>query len=108
MKTVYLAGPMRGLPLYNFPAFHDAAKRLREAGYEVWSPAERDLNEDGFDPATGVARTLREYMLHDLPAVLSSDMIVVLPGWEQSQGASLEVYVAKACEIPVRPIDEVA
>ncbi len=42
MKKVYLAGPMRGLPLFNFPAFADAAAKLRAQGYDVFSPAERD------------------------------------------------------------------
>lgn len=97
---------MRGYPLFNFPAFHEAAKSLRAEGWEVWSPAERDMSEDGFDPATSTAKTLREYMVHDLPAVLASDAVIVLPGWEQSRGASLEVYVARETGIPVWPIAE--
>jgi hypothetical protein len=40
-------------------------------------------------------------MQHDLPAVCGSDCIVVLPGWQQSQGATLEVHVAKALGLPV-------
>lgn len=39
---LYLAGPMSGLPGFNFPAFHAAAKVLREAGYIIISPAETD------------------------------------------------------------------
>ena len=38
VTKVYLAGPMRGLPRYNFDAFDRAAKYLREDGYAVFSP----------------------------------------------------------------------
>lgn len=101
INRVYLAGPMRGLPEYNFPAFHAAAKDLRERGYEVWSPAERD-EQDGFNPETGEGlRTFRDYMAVDLPAVLDSDAIVVLPAWEESQGARLETHVAREVGLPV-------
>jgi hypothetical protein len=92
---------MRGYPDYNFPAFNAAAADLRRHGYEVWSPAERDVDEDGFDPTKDQAKPLRYYMRFDLPAVLDSDLIAVLPGWEDSQGARLEVQVARECEIPV-------
>lgn len=37
---VYLSGPMTGLPDFNYPAFHDAAQRLRSIGHRVESPAE--------------------------------------------------------------------
>lgn len=102
---LYLAGPMRGIPEYNFPAFHAAAKSLREQGHEVWSPAERDLQQDGFDPAKDKAHPIRYYMRYDLPAVLESDAVAVLPGWENSTGAKLEVHVARVCDIPVLRAD---
>lgn len=97
---VYLAGPMRGIPEFNFPAFHAAATDLRARGHEVWSPAERDIAE-GFDPKNDEARPLAYYMRHDLPAVCESDAVVVLDGWPLSTGARLEVHVARACGIPV-------
>lgn len=103
---VYLAGPMRGRPLYNFPAFHAAARALRRLGVEVLSPAEDDL-ADGFVPTEGMdtatpttfADNFTEEDFHaamrrDLLTVLSVDAVVVLPGWEGSTGATAEVFVA--------------
>lgn len=101
-QSCYLAGPMRGYPEYNFPAFHAAAAKLRGHGLIVWSPAENDVHADGFDPTKqGSHAPLRHYMKRDLPAVLNADMVCVLPGWEKSQGAQLEVHVARECGIPV-------
>jgi hypothetical protein len=39
---VYISGPMGGKPKLNFPAFNDAAKRLRTSGFYVVNPAELD------------------------------------------------------------------
>ena len=39
-KRIYIAGPMTGHAEHNFPAFHAAAKRLHEAGWEVVNPAD--------------------------------------------------------------------
>lgn len=100
-QIAYLAGPMRGYAEYNFPAFHAAAAALRAHGLDVWSPAENDVNQDGFDPAKDTAQPMRHYMKRDLPAVLDADMVCVLPDWEKSQGAQLEVHVARTCGIPV-------
>lgn len=100
-QVAYLAGPMRGYAEYNFPAFHAAAAKLRGHGLDVWSPAEHDVNEDGFDPAKDTHQPMKHYMRRDLPAVLDADMVCVLPGWEKSQGACLEVLVAQTCGIPV-------
>jgi hypothetical protein len=92
---LYLAGPMRGYDQYNFPAFIEAASALRMFGdHEVWSPAERDMKEDGFDPEKDRPKSMSHYMEHDLPAVCRAEGVALLPGWEQSQGACLEVVVA--------------
>jgi hypothetical protein len=97
----YLAGPMRGYPEFNFPAFHKAAAELRDWGWDVWSPAENDL-DNGFDPEKDEAKSLREYMTVDLPEVCKADTVFCLPGWQESEGATLEVHVAHACGIRVR------
>ena len=97
---IYLAGPMRGLPGFNFPAFASAACELRRLGHEVWSPHERDEAE-GFDPDRSEAAPLAYYMQFDLPAVCRSDAVVCLAGWAASKGARLEVHVARAVGLPV-------
>ena len=100
MKRIYLAGPMTGLPEFNFPAFQAAAADLRERGLEVFSPAEKDL-EDGFDPKKDKAAPLARYMQDDLAAVCASDGVVCLPGWQSSKGVRLETMVAHYLDIPV-------
>lgn len=108
---IYLAGPMRGIPAFNFPAFLAEAVRLRGMGHEVWNPAERDLAE-GFDPINHEPESFLHYMQHDLPQVMAADALAMLPGWRHSKGACLEVHVAQECGIPVldagtlRPISE--
>lgn len=46
-RRIYISGPMTGLPDFNFPAFHDAAARLRERGHEVANPAEINSEAGG-------------------------------------------------------------
>jgi nucleoside 2-deoxyribosyltransferase len=98
MKTVYLAGPMRNYPAYNFHAFHKATAHLRAMGFTVISPAEMDV-EHGFDPIANPGQqpteTLAQCMARDLAAVAKCDMVAVLDGWEKSEGASIEVEVAR-------------
>ena len=90
---VYLAGPMRGYDDSNFPAFAEATQTLRDLNYVVLSPHEYSFSPD---------KTIKEYMTVDLPHLLSCDMVAVLDGWQGSQGARIETYVAFMCEMPVR------
>ena len=64
---IYVAGPMRGFPLYNFPAFDAAAAELRRHGHTVISPADHD-REMGFNEHTDTETPefLREAITWDL------------------------------------------
>jgi hypothetical protein len=45
-------------------------------------------------------------MRKDIEELLKSDVVALLPGWELSTGAQLEVEVAKQCGIPIRLLEE--
>lgn len=92
---LYIAGPMRGIPEYNFPAFHDAAARWRSKGHEVISPAEMD-QVHGFDEKKDKVDNafLRKVIVRDMEAIAGCDGIVMLPGWGESAGAGLEYDLA--------------
>jgi hypothetical protein len=91
----YIAGPMRGIPKYNFPAFDAAAAKYRALGWTIFSPAD-------FDREMGVTEDtdslppdfLRKAMPRDLDAICESDMIILLPGWQNSAGVAVELALA--------------
>lgn len=113
---VYLAGPMRGLPDFNFPAFKQMADALRRHGHEVFSPAERDLSEVGdiFSGTTGdleeiAARgfSIREALAADMVWIARhGEAIALLPGWEESKGARAEAALGHALGLRVAPVEE--
>ena len=88
-NSIYIAGPMTGIVDHNFPAFHAAAKKLRAQGYAVFNPAE--INADAVD----VIRPWSWYMRKDLAELVKCEAIYLLPGWENSKGATLEMHVAE-------------
>jgi len=106
---VYLAGPMRGIAEFNFPAFREAAEALRGLGYEVFNPAERDESIgftaeglDGNEDLAALGFNLRDALGADLDYVShKADAVVTLPGAENSSGARAEVATAKALGLPV-------
>jgi uncharacterized protein DUF4406 len=108
---VYLAGPMRGYPNFNFPAFDYAAAKLRAEGHEVFSPAERDRQHHGAsleenptgDEVLAAEKdgfSLRKALGDDTAWICSdADAVVLLPGWENSKGAIAEAALARALGI---------
>jgi hypothetical protein len=90
---VYLSGPMTGLPDYNRPAFDRVAADIRAEGKTVFNPAEVGERD--------VIRTRSWYMRKDIDALLKSDTVHVLQGWENSEGAKLEIEIAKQLELPI-------
>lgn len=99
MNRTYLAGPMRGLPLFNFPAFDAAAQALRQTGRHVISPADLD-RESGFDEHGNASPDIRACIRRDVLAVIDHcDTIALLPGWENSKGCAVEVALGKFLEL---------
>ena len=86
MTKTYIAGPMTGLPDLNFPAFHQAAEWLRGMGHEVVNPAE--INPD-------TSMEWHECMRADIAQLVTCQCIYLLPGWEDSRGATLEHHIAE-------------
>lgn len=85
MKRVYIAGPMTGLPEFNYPVFNAAAKRLRELGFEVENPAENPVPHCG---------SWLGYMRLAIRQLSKCDGVALLPGWQQSRGARIEHQLA--------------
>lgn len=114
--NVYLAGPMRGIPEFNFPAFHAAAAKLRAEGHTVFNPAERDESDFGHVPAprgdeTAFAQAVgltadqlrRRVFLADTTWICEhADAIALLPGWEFSKGAVAERALGVALGLEIR------
>jgi hypothetical protein len=85
-NRLYLAGPMTGIEDFNYPAFNAMAERLRTAGYEVENPA---------DHGTVEGAVWADYMAYDLTRLGLCGMVALLPGWDLSQRAKLEVMIAE-------------
>jgi hypothetical protein len=98
-KSIYIAGKMRGLVKFNFPAFDAARDRLLARGWEVVSPADMD-RAAGFDenntPESAITpEMMREFYKRDVEALGRVDAIYLLNGWANSVGATAEYWIAK-------------
>jgi len=104
-RTIYIAGPMRGKPLFNFPAFDEAKAYLESWGWCVISPADLDRSI-GFIPEilgpdydwTNIEKcnfSLMDTVDRDVAVLKKCDAIYMLRGWENSKGAKAEKALAE-------------
>lgn len=103
--TLYISGPMRGYPAFNFPLFHHVQRLLEAAGHTCYNPAEHDEEIypdieqwEGFasgDTAQCPRFNLPASLAWDFQSILHADGIVLLPGWKNSSGAKAERFVAE-------------
>lgn len=90
---IFISGPMRGLPNYNFDKFDSVEKWLIAAGYDVVNPAHISRsykettilnNKDKFN----------EMVKRQLSALEQCDAILVLDNWEKPEGVKTEIQHA--------------
>lgn len=98
----YIAGPMRGIEAHNFPAFDVAADYLtRVRGWGVISPADIDRAAgEGVHEDPAGTPDQRRYAMRDFHALyyltsVRNGCIVLLPGWQDSVGATAERSMAR-------------
>lgn len=94
---VYISGPMTGRPNLNKPAFYAAANLLSESGHHPVNPAEVCAQIG--------ATEWTDCMRADIKALCDCDAIALLPGWEMSQGAHLELHIAHRLGLAVGPLE---
>ena len=99
-RTIYLSGPMKGMPDFNYPTFHRVAADLRRDGHLVYNPAE--FPYDGPLEAFPLRQAFAEYARF---ICVDACTIAVLPNWEASQGVAAELALAKVCGLDVLFID---
>lgn len=95
---IYIAGPMTGLPGYNYPAFHAAERSLRD-----FFQAKHIINAAKLNKA---GTSWKKCLVNDLKKLVHCDAMLVLQGWESSKGARLEVYVGKMLDMAIYKFDD--
>ena len=97
VEVLYVSGPMSGYPECNYPAFKEAAHRLRLAGYVVVDPSE---------VTTPGRHHYTDLLKEDIRNLLDCHGVALLDRWWESSGARCEVQVAGITRMPVRTVDE--
>lgn len=92
IPTVYISGPMGGLPRDNFPAFNRAARHFRRLGWVVINPAE------SFGGKRGLPRPV--YLRMDLGLMLQATHYHHLDHFPMSRGSYMEAIIAVNLEMP--------
>ena len=97
---VYIAGPMRNYPNYNFDAFDEAYVKLYAKGHIPVSPTDLDRVYEGWEqyPPEDLVITdelKRRVMRRDLNAIFECEAIYLLHGWKGSEGVAVELALAK-------------
>ena len=92
---LYLCGPMTGIKQYNFPKFMEETLALRQAGYDVVSPAEHAIDA-GFNPIANpdivcTSEMRRKFLDNDKNMLDECDGMALMSGWASSHGSDEEV-----------------
>lgn len=97
-KRTYLSGPITGRPMLNIESFtslRDSLMQMGEGAGNVVVPHELFDAEDTEQP-------WEYYMRKCIAELIHCELVLTLPDWEESNGAKLEVHIARALNIEVK------
>ena len=100
-RRLYVAGPMRGYASYNYPLFYEVAEALREEGAFVVNPPEVSGLMGTSAEIASSPGMLAHLLEADCAFLKTCDAIVLLPGWEWSEGARQELQTALSAGLGV-------
>ena len=93
IRKIYISGKITGLPIGEVIAkFHAAEDKIRRFGFEPVSPLGNGLPLD---------TDWADHMGKDISLLLKSDAIYLLPDYDESRGAQIELCVALHQRMPV-------
>jgi hypothetical protein len=98
-SKVYISGPITGIKDLNSKAFSEMTEKLISRLYIPVNPLEFFTLEEQ------KTLTWEKAMRSDIKELLNCDACIMLPGWENSVGASFEFITAKTLNIPVLNTD---
>ncbi len=109
MLSAYIAGlyaaPTREEEDYNVHRAGKAAAIYRRKGFRVFVPhlqsgyIDRNFNNDGYF-------VYEDWLEEDIYWLAKCDVVVFLPGWEDSRGACIEHMVAKGLGKEIHYLDD--
>lgn len=91
--NVYIAGPMGGVPEWNYPAFFEREEQLHALGHTVINPARNFSGRTDLPWHVFIGRAM-------LQVAKEADAIDFLPDWHNSRGARIEYLIARSRNLP--------
>ena len=102
----YIAGPMRGIVNDNHEEFQKAEAFILSIGFTPVSPAKLALALGKTEFGNDSEQYIRQVMITDTVTICNCDAVVVLDGWTNSLGTSMEIALAQSIRIPIYKINE--
>jgi hypothetical protein len=84
-KKVYLSGPITGLDAEIVERNFRLAESVLPGDPEIFNPLKNGLSHDA---------PREDHLRKDIEALMKSDLVVFLGGWEKSRGCLLEHHIA--------------
>jgi len=99
---VYISGPITGKPNLNREAFDREEAFWRNRGFDVFNPQSIPAPKAGLT----AKQVWQYYMRKCIAALLLCAWIVMLPGWDESDGAHEEHRIARMLGLTIRFSDD--